>query len=508
MNQYFQVGLSSLLFFCFGMQTYSQQPTRRVEILNANSLEYDASLGEGVRRLIGDVILKHEEVIMTSDSAHIYDNENMVLAYSRVHFNQGDTLHLYGDFVQYGSRTKLAEARGNVKLVDNETTLTTNHLDFDMNRNFAFYPNGAIIINNENQLESERGYYYTRSKDFYFSRNVVITHPDYTIFSDTLKYNTNTEIADFFGPTKIIGDDFFSYAETGWYNQITDQLQFNQNAYVINESQILKGDSIYYDRKIEFGRAVNNVEVKDTIENVILRGDLALLYQNPERTMITGKAEFIQITDGDSLFMHADTLRSFVPEGKDYRIMKAYYGVRFFKSDLQGKCDSLLYSFQDSVINMFVEPVLWFEDSQISSDTIRIFTRNQKMDYMHMPSNSFMVSDEGEERYSQVKGREMFGYFRDGKLSHFHVIGNVETIYYLKEEKEDEEELIGVNKASSQQMIIRIKDNKPDEIVFLTKPEGTLYPPDYLAPQDRILQEFRWLDDIRPKERNDIFLRK
>lgn len=500
-------GLSFIFILATGIIVFGQQQTRRVEILNANSMEYDAALGEGVRRLLGDVRLKHEEVIMTSDSAHVYDKENMVLAFSNVHFNQGDTLHLYGNFVRYNSRTRMAEARENVRLIDKETNLTSSHLDFDLNKNMAFYPNGAVIKNAESELKSKRGYYFTRQKNFFFSKDVVITHPDYTIYSDTLKYNTLTEIADFYGPTKIITEDMFSYAEKGWYNQKNDQLQFNQNAYIIKESQILKGDSIFYDRVTEFGRAISNVEVRDTVENVILKGNYSLFYRNPERMLITGRAEFIQVTDGDSLFLHADTLRSFIPEGEEFRIMKAYFGARFFKSDIQGKCDSLVYNFSDSIIHMYDNPVLWFENSQLTSDTISIFTKNRKMDYMHMPSNAFMISDEGKERYSQVKGREMFGYFHEGKLSYFRVIGNVETIYYLKEEKSDEEELIGVNKATSQQLIIRIKDNKPDEIVFITKPQGTLYPPFYLQEQDLLLPEFRWLEEIRPKDRFDIFRR-
>lgn len=507
MNQLYRFAIILLIPLFLGDNASGQPPQRRVEILFANSLEYDSSLGESVRRLIGDVRLRHEGVIMNSDSAWLYDLENIVLAYGNVHFNQGDTLHLYGDFVRYSGDTKMAEVRGNVKLVDKETTLTTTMLDFDLNRSVGYYPEYGLITNNDNKLESLRGYYYTREKTFYFSREVVITNPEYTIYSDTLKYNTETEIAEFFGPTTIVGEELFAYTELGWYDQKTDRLLFLENSYIINDTQILKGDSLYYDRVIDFGEAKRNVEIRDTLDNVILKGEFATLFRDPERIMITNRAEFIQISDEDSLFLHADTLRSVIPAGEDYRILKAWYGARFFRADLQGKCDSLIYSFQDSVIHMYTQPVLWFEDSQLSSDTINIFTKNKKIDHMHMPSNSFMVSDEGEDRYSQVKGRELFGYFIDGKLDHLHMIGNVETIYFLKEEKEDKEELIGVNKAISQQLIIRIKDNKPDEIVFISNPEGTLYPPDYLSKPEMILDGFIWQQEIRPKSREDIFRR-
>ncbi len=491
-----------------GSDLFGQQQSRRVEILNANSLEYDASLGEGVRRLIGDVRLKHEDVIMISDSAHIHDNENMVFAFGNVNFNQGDTLQLSGDYVEYSSRTRLAAVKRKVRLANNQTTLTTDELDFDLNRNLAIYNKGAVIENADSKLESRRGYYFTKLKTFYFAHDITIKHPDYTIFSDSLKYNVQTEIADFLGPTTITSEDGFSYAEAGWFNQKTNQLKFTKNAYVVNESQILKADTVFYDREVDFGRAFSNIEVNDTVEKVILKGDYGIFYREPEWMMITGRSEFIQVTDGDSLFLHADTLKSFIPQGEEFRILKAWYGTRFFKSDIQGKCDSLVYDFRDSAIHMHVKPVLWFEGSQITAERITIYTKNRKTDYMHLPSKAFMVSDEGENRFNQVKGREMFGYFREGKLDHFHVIGNVETIYYLKEEKKDgREELIGVNKASSQQLLIRIKDNKPDEIVFITKPEGTLYPPDYLQPADLLLQEFSWLEEIRPKGRNDIFRR-
>ncbi len=502
-----KISISILFILGIGLEALNQQPARRVEVLHANSLEYDISLGEGVRRLIGDVRIRHDDVYMSSDSAHIHELENLVLAYGNVHFNQGDTIHLYGDFVQYNGFTRLGEVRNNVRLVDKETTLTSPQLDFDLNRNLVIFSQGAIIQNAESRLESLRGYYFTRENDFFFSENVVVTHPDYKIYSDSLQFNTESEIITFHGPTRITSDDFNSYSEKGWYNQKTDQIKFVQNASIVNESQILRGDSIFYDRAGEFGRAINQVVVRDTIENILLKGNFLQFYRSPERMMITGQAEFIQVTDGDSLFLHADTLRSVTPEGEDYRILKAYNNARFFKSDIQGKCDSLVYNFRDSIIHMFVEPVLWFENSQLTAYTIHLYTKNRKMDYMHMPSDAFMVSYEGNGMFNQVKGKELSGYFNEGRLSHFIVTGNVETIYYIFEETENTEELIGVNKASSQQLVIRIKDNKPEEIVFLASPEGTLYPPGYLSEQEVLLQEFKWFDEIRPKNRKDIFRR-
>jgi lipopolysaccharide export system protein LptA len=616
MNRYVLPGLIGLLLIASpGVRSQEgQRKPAQINILHAESMEapYPGMSPDGIR-LLGNVLLRHEDVVMQCDSAHRFANTNMVFAYGNVHINQGDTLHLYGDRIIYYGNRRYAEVRQNVRLMDNETTLTTEYLDFNLRDEYGYYPSGGVVINGDNRLESIKGYYFTNQKLFYFQDSVRITNPDYIISSDTLRYNTVTEVVYFLGPTTIIGDQVNIYCENGWYNTKTDIAQFNENARVANNNQVLSADSIYFDNRNGLGEAFLNISVTDTIENIVIKGNYGWFMRDPEQVFVTDRALFIQFMENDTLYMHADTLRSWVqvthydtppsdspgiriepandttgtsPGNNDpgipgidtismpspgngpglagndpappataaapgdttvnrplaipatpanqppalvaveandtlpaltpptpaivprqpdtTRIMVAYYGVRLFSNDMQGKCDSLYYNMRDSIIYMFREPVLWSDESQLTAEFIELHTRNGEADHVFMRNSAFIVSQEEPDMYNQIKGNEIIGFFNDGELYRVNVSGNAETLYYPV----DNQEIIGINKAASSRLIIFLKDNRPDRIRFLTRPEATLYPLDEVPAGDRLLPNFQWLDHIRPKSSEDVFNRQ
>ena len=240
-----------LCFLCLPYIVFSQK-VNKIEIIKANSLEYDESLGKGIRKLIGGVVLKHEEALMYCDSAYMSQDDNSFIAFSNIHMTQGDTMHLYGDTLYYSGNTKLARVRHNVRLINNEgAILTTHFLNYNRHEKLAHYFNHGKIVDNDNILTSISGYYHTNTKDFFSIDSVTLVNPEYIMYSDTLKYNTATEIAYFFGPTEIISDSSYIYCENGWYNTITDISQYNENAYMRNKAHTLKGDSLYYDKRIK-----------------------------------------------------------------------------------------------------------------------------------------------------------------------------------------------------------------------------------------------------------------
>ena len=314
MNRFIISVLISLLFITTRTEAQGEKrkPTE-INILNAESMEAPyPGLNPDAIRLIGNVRLSHEDVLMQCDSAHRYANSNIVHAFGNVHINQGDTLHLYGDRITYYGNRRYAEVRRNVRLQDRETTLTTEYLDFNLQNDYGHYPNRGIVINGDNRLESIKGYYYTKEKMFYFQDSVHITNPDYVIISDTLKYNTVTEVTYFLGPTTIIGDEINIYCENGWYNTQTDIAQFNENARVTNNDQVLSADSLFYDNRNGWGEAFINIEVNDTTENIVIKGDYAWFVREPEQMFVTRNALLIQMSENDTLYLHADTLRSWI----------------------------------------------------------------------------------------------------------------------------------------------------------------------------------------------------
>ncbi|MGC9341285.1 MAG: OstA-like protein, partial [Bacteroidales bacterium] len=364
-----------------------------------------------------------------------------------------------------------------------------------------YYLGGGRIINGNNTLESRQGYYYTKDKLFFFKDSVVVINPDYTMYSDTLKYNTITEVSYFLGPTDIISDENYIYCENGWYDTQNNISQFNKNAYLENEGKILKGDSIYYERETGLGKAFYNVELIDTSQNLVLQGNASIYYEKTEYAMLTDSALLIQIDETDSLFVHADTLLSVPDTLPDRRILKAYYKVKFFREDIQGKCDSLVYTDIDSVFRFFGEPVLWSKENQLTAQNIEMITKNQKMDRLEMVNSAFIISMEDSVKYNQIKGRNMTGYIRNNQLYRIDVDGNSQTIYYAR----DGEEYIGANKAESSNLKIFFSDNKIQKIVFQPKTDGTFFPLEKFGTNSSKLEGFKWLSNYRPINKNDVF---
>ncbi len=478
--------------------SFSQQ-THKINH-DADNMEFDKNLADGAYRLLGNVVFRHEGAVMYCDSAYFYSTTNSLDAFNNVYINQGDSLHLYGDVLYYDGNTRKARVRKNVKLVSKETNLLTDALDFNLKTNVGYYTTGADIINGQNELTSWEGYYYSNSKMYFFKDTVIIKNPDYNIYSDTLKYNTISNIAYFLGPTEIISDSNYIYCEDGWYNTETNISLLKDNARLQNPRQTIKGDSLYYERESGYGEAYCNVELVDTEQKIILKGNFATYNQSAEDAMITDRAELIQITDTDSIYIHADTLTSEV-DTSGYKIVKGFYGVKMFKTNLQGKCDSMSYSFSDSIIRLYYEPVLWSDENQLTSEYIEIRTKNNKIDQLHLIKLAFIISQEDTVKFNQIKGKDMVCYFKDNELYRVNVNGNGQTIYYPK----DKNEVIGVNKAESSDLVIFLKGNKVQEIIFYTKPDATLYPLDK-APQNELrLKDFVWLEKYRPANKEDIF---
>jgi lipopolysaccharide export system protein LptA len=310
-----------------------------------------------------------------------------------------------------------------------------------------------------------------------------------------------SQIAWFFGPTHILSKENTIYCENGWYNTKKDIAQFNQNSRLNNKGQVLTGDSLHYERNIGFGEAFKHVELFDSAENVLLKGSYGWYYEKPEHAMITGKAEMMKMSNTDTLYIHADTLRSFT-DSLEKKVMLGYYHVKFYKTDLSSKCDSLRYADADSTIRLFGEPVLWSGVNQLTAEYITIFTKNRKIDRMEMISSAMIIEQQDTLRFNQIKGKKMFGYFSDGLLTHINVNGNGQTIYFPK----DGNEIIGMNKAEASNLIIYLKEKKVKRIVWLVKPSGSLVPTEKVDPRDMVLKGFKWLNEFRPLTREDIFV--
>ncbi|MFH1160381.1 MAG: OstA-like protein [bacterium] len=486
----------------------SAQDTTKIILEQADTWEYNKAIEPDVQRIIGNVVLRHDTGYLYCDSAYLDEVKNEVLAYGHVHIKASDTLNLYGDSLQYNGNTKLARVWGNVSLVDNQTVLTTDSLLFDRKTQIAWFNNWGKIVNDDNVLVSKYGYYYTGDKEFFFKQKVILLNPDYIMNSDTLMYNTVTEIAYFFGPSTIVSKDKKDsiYCINGWYDTQKDISQFNYGAKIYHEAQLLTGDTIYYERVNGFGQVFNNALLLDTVQNIALTGNYGEVVRKRGFGFMTQRATGILIEKKDSLFLHADTIKAFFETGEEQekiRELLAYYQVKFFRKDLQGACDSLAYHSSDSTMCMYHDPVIWSEKNQLTADTITLTIRDGELDTMVLYKSAFLISrDEDTAKFNQIKGKDMVAYFFHNDLYKIKVLGNAETIYFAREE---DKSLIGVNKLYSGDMMIFVEKNQIKTITYIGKPSGTLYPEKDVSPYDLFLKNFRWLEERRPKAKEELY---
>lgn len=474
-----------------------------IDIYNADMLTGYNVKGKSYQKLVGRVVLHHDGAMMFCDSAIISDADNLARAYGHIHIQQGDSLDMYGEEMEYDGNKKIATLKKKVRLIDNQITLNSEQIVYDRNAGMAYYGDSSSTQTSTDNLTSKKGYYYVGRKEFAFKGDVVLKNPEYTLYSDTMIYNTVKDITYFKGPSTIVSKQSYIYCENGWYDKVNDKAQFNKNAYVIAEGNILKGDSLYYERKRGFGTAIGNVSIEDTVENVIIYGQYAETEKNIERYLVTDSAQMVQIfDDGDSLFLHADTLLA-VQDTMGKRVLNCFHHVKFFKPDMQGACDSLTYTQADSLIKMFYKPVLWNEENQITAENINVNIGKSKIYWMEMLTTALIIQQVDSIMYNQIAGDNMKGYFKNNDLTKVDVFGGGKTIYYPAEE---DGTIVGMNKVECVDITIYINDRKFDKIVFKKKPVGVLEPLDKINPVDYRLDGFEWLNHKRPKNRWDIFI--
>jgi lipopolysaccharide export system protein LptA len=475
-----------------------------VKILNADQWLYDEAITDA-QRLIGHVKLQYKDMLMSCDSAYQFEAE-VFEAYGNVKINQGDTLQLFGDLLFLNGTENMARLRKDIRLKDKSITLTTDKLNYDLETEIASYFEGGKIVSStgNNVLTSTYGYYDSKGEVFHFKDNVELTNPEYKVVADTLKYYSVSEVAHFLGPTNITTKDTHIYCENGRYNTKTDICQFNENAIVTSRSTELKGDSIYFNGQLGIGKAFNNVEIHDTTSNYAIFGDYGWHDDRLSSSFVTDSAMMVQYFDTDSLFLHADTLKSNKLEnGKN--LISAHKNVRFYKPDLQGKADSLSFSEGDSTLTLFNDPLLWTADNQILGDTIVMKMYGGKIDKLFVWSSAFIVAKAGEDKFNQIKGKEMTGFFRDNALYKVQVNGNGQTVYYAEEESESGTRPIGVSKIECSDILIFIEESEIQRLSFLKAPSGNMLPISQSTKSETELKGFRWDTASRPQSKSDIF---
>lgn len=488
--------------YSFAQEQDSISPkTTIVYLEHADVLSYDKELNPDAQKLKGNVCFRHDSAYMYCDSAYFYEEKNSLEAFSNVRMVQGDTLFVYGDYLVYNGNVEMAKLRNNVRMVNNQVTLYTDSLNYDRAANVGYYFDGGRIVDEENVLSSIFGKYLPDTKLAVFNDSVKLENPQFTLYSDTLEYSTSSKIATILGPSVIVSDSGTVHTSRGWYDTANGKSSLLDRSKVISGNRILTGDSIAYNRTSGFGEAFGNMSICDTLQKVTLEGNYGFYNELTEYAFVTDQARFMEYSKNDTLYLHADTLEM-VTVDSVYREIKAFHGVRFYRVDIQGVCDSLQFNTRDSVLYMFNDPILWNEEYQMLGDTILVFMNDSTVEYVHVKDYAFAAQYLDTTYYNQLKGSDLKAYFDGQSVRQIDVSGNAELIYYPLE---NDGVMAGHNTSKGGYLSIWLKENKLERLKIWPTPVGLLTPIPDLKPEQKELQDFKWFDYLRPKDKDDIF---
>lgn len=511
-----------ILLFALTFSTFSQaQERRRIQIEYSGFLDKDKDNYPGATILTRDdtqqIHIIHEGVNMWCDKAIHYSEDDFIEAYGNVKMKQGDTINMSSKYAEYSGKSKLAFASGDVILKEPSSTLTTDTLYFDRVKQQAFYKSkGKVVRDTSGTITSQIGRYYMNTKKYQFVKDVHLVNPEYTIDSDRLDFYTESGYAFLYGPTTIDSKESKIYCEKGFYNTNDDTGYFVKNSKIEYENRLFEGDSMYFDRNRSFASANNNIKVTDTINRSIIKGHYAEVFREKDSVFITKRALAISVQDNDSLYIHSDTLM--VTGKPEHRITRAFRNVKMYKSDMSGKSDSLHADHKSGLTKLIniskitdafskkKLPVLWNYENQMTGDTIHIKSNpeTEKLDSLIVFNNAFLASrDTLDAGYNQVSGQRLIGLFNEkNEIYNVDILKNSEVIYFARN---SENELIGINKSKSSNINIKITGNAIDEIRLIKQIDGDLFPESQFPKNARLLRNFNWRDDERPKSVEDLF---
>ena len=484
----------------------AQQAKSKVYLLHADVLKKSkVNPDPNAQILVGDVVFRHDSIYMYCDSACFYEKTNSLEAFHNVKMVQGDTLFLYGDYLFYDGNAQIAQVRNNVRMENRTTTLTTDSLNYDRVANLGYFFDGGTLMDEENVLTSDWGEYSPATKVSVFNYEVKLVNPQFVLTSDTLRYNTATKIANIVGPSDIDCDSSHIYSELGYYYTQQGQAELLNRSVLTNAGKRLTGDSLFYDRNRGFGEAYHDVEFVDTIGKNMLVGDYCYYNQLTSYAFATDKAMAVDFSQGDSLFIHADTLQMYTYHFNTdsvFREARAYHKVRFYRTDVQGVCDSLVFSSKDSCLTMYRDPILWNGKQQLLGERIMVYMNDSTIDWAHIENQALSVERIDSVNYNQVTGKEMKAFFRGGEMHQVDVVGSVRLVYYPVER---DSTLLGMNLSETSQLNMFLENRKLKKMIMSPKSTGTLYPMTQIPSEKMKLDNFVWFDYVRPLNKEDIF---
>jgi len=484
-------------FFGFSRLGISQESSL-LEIKSADLL-----MGaKGFERLLGNVEMKHQNSLISCDSAYFFREQNRAQLFGTVTIrDEIDPITTTSAYAEYDGTTKVAKLRNRVVFTNESIKLFTEHLDYNRETNVASYFNGGKMVDSVNVLTSELGRYEINVEKISFQQQVVLVNPDYTLKTDDLIYLTIPKTAQTPGLTNIVSKEgYLLDAQKGIYYD-TQKKQFKFfDGIVDTEKSRVKADELFYDEPAAYYEGKKDLRIFNKERKLEVFGDVGTYWEKKKYSQVYGNALVRKYFQQDTLLMTADTLISLDNDQDSANYLLAFHQVKMVKSDLSGKADSLLYTFSDSSIHLFNDPILWNRSSQISADSMVFYIKNETLDRVFMKNKSFAIMSDTLLNFNQMKGRKMTGYFKEGQLSRLIIEGNGESLYYALE---GDTLTQGINRILSATIALSFEDGYIKKSNFGIKPDGKFTPVQDIDEKISRLEGFRWREEEKP-DRKEI----
>lgn len=481
------------------------EPEERIILKHADNLRFNENEMQSAQRLSGNVVLMHKGMTMFCDSAMLYEQSQTFDAFGHVKIVQGDTLTLTGDRLHYDGETLIAEMRFNVIMTHRDQKLYTDSLYYDRLYNMGYYEEGGKLIDGKNQLTSDWGEYHTDTRQATFNYNVELINDRFKLITDTLHYDTQTKWAEVVGASNIYSNADTLYTEHGFYNSDNEQVKLYKRSKAYGRNRIMEGDTVYYDKKTGVMEAFQNVSCLDEKNKNLLTGDYAWYNELTGEAIATKNALARDFSQGkDTLYFHADTLHMYsynLETDSAYRVLHAYFHARAYREDVQAVADSMVFHSAQKKITLFRDPIAWSDQRQIVGEEINVYLNDSTIDSVYVDRQALMIEKLDSTHFNQVGAQQMRTYFVKGEVSENRAVGNVMVVNYPLEK---DSTIIYQNYVETAEARMFMKDRKLKKI-WAPASHGFFYPIG-MAPAERTrLEGFAWFDYIRPISPDDVF---
>jgi lipopolysaccharide export system protein LptA len=484
--------LALLLLLCKPFLVRAQSSSL-LEIRSADLLQG----AKGFERLLGNVNMKHQNSLISCDSAYFFREENRAQLFGRVQIkDEEDPITTTSSYAEYDGTTKVAKLRKNVVFTNQKTKLYTEYLDYNRETNVANYFEGGKMVDSVNVLTSEIGTYEINYERISFQYDVVLVNPDYTLKTQDLIYLTIPKTAQTPGLTNIVSKEGYHLdAQKGsFYDTQWKQFKFFEGLVDTEDSRV-KADELFYDEPKAYYEGKKDVRVLNKERKLEVFGEVGTYWEKKKYSQVYGNALVRRYFESDTLFLTADTLISQDGEADSLKYLLAFHQVNLVKTDLSGKADSLLYAFSDSSIHLYKDPILWNRSSQISADSMVFYIKNETLDRVFMKNKAFAILTDTLLNFNQMKGRRMTGQFTNGELSNLVIEGNGESLYYALE---GDTLTQGINRILSATIGLSFVDGLIKKSNFGVKPDGKFIPVQDINEKMSRLEGFRWRVEEKP----------